>query len=130
MSEIDILKKEEKRLCKELEKTRDKRDSLERASLAPELRKQFVGKFFKTRNSYGGDDKGWWLYRYILSLPDDFNIPNPDFKVFSFEAREDGNTNINLSTLCWQSILGKQITREEFMAAYGRMMETIKFQEG
>jgi hypothetical protein len=95
--------------------------------MAPELEKTFVGKFFKYRDSYGSDDKGWWLYQYVIGLSGpDFNIPNPTFKVFSFQTCTYGKTEIHRDDYYFQTSLGpKQITRREFVAAYEKMLKGI-----
>lgn len=123
---IDDLKKEEIALRKQANRVNEKCAALERQAMIPELKKNFIGKFFRYRNRYGGDDKGWWLYQYVIDFSGpDFNVPNPTFKVFSFQTCTDGRTEVRLEKWHYQSGLGDQITRKEFVAAYQKMLKTI-----
>ena len=127
MTNISDLKKEEYELRKRAERLQDKREALERLAMIPDLEKNVIGKFFKYRNNYGGDDKGWWLYQYVIGFSGpDFNIPNPTFKVFSFQTCTDGRTEIRHEKYSFHSSIGPdQITRGEFMRAYEKMLKII-----
>lgn len=49
-------------------KTWEELEAREFAEKLPELTKQYAGKFFKYRNTYGGDSKGWWLYSHCVKV--------------------------------------------------------------
>ena len=124
---VEELKKEEKQLSNKLYKIRDQRKQLEQEVFRPKLEKQFVGKFFKCRNSYGSGDKGWWLYSYVISLPKDFNIPNPNFYVYSFQTTTFPDVEIRTHDVTYSYSLEQEITSKEFMTAYQRMLKKIEF---
>ncbi|MFA6290150.1 MAG: hypothetical protein WC637_00135 [Victivallales bacterium] len=130
MKTIEDLKNEEVAYFKKAYAARNAWESMERAAIAPDLKKNFIGHFFKQRNSYGGNSKGWWRYHYVIEFSSkDFNIPNPTFKVCSFEVRERGDVSVERSDYCYRSSLEQEITRKEFMAAYSKMLKAIEFKE-
>ena len=126
---VEELKKEEKQLSNKLYKIRDQIKQSERKALRPELEKQFVGKFFKCRNSYGSGDKGWWLYSYVISLPKNFNILNPTFYVYSFQTTTFPDVEIRIYDITFSHSLEQEITSKEFMTAYQNMLKKIEFKE-
>ena len=44
----------------------------------------FVGNHYKTRNSFGGGDKGWWLYMKLVAYRDGA------FDVWMFQTMSNG----------------------------------------
>ena len=128
--DIKELKQEEEVLKNKLHNVRNKIVNLERAAIRPDLEKTFVGKFFKTHNSYSGDDKGWWHYHYVIALSGrDFNVPNPTFRVFSFQVTTSKHVDVEFEDWYYQSSLGQEITRNEFIKAYNGMLKKIEFKE-
>lgn len=47
---------------------RDRFDEMELQLQLPKLKKKYLGKYFKFRNSYGSDREGWWLYLFVKSI--------------------------------------------------------------
>ena len=127
--DIEKLKKEEKQLSNKLYKIRDQREQIQRETLRPKLEKKYVGKFFKCRNSYGSGDKGWWLYSYVISLPKNFNIPNPVFYIYSFQMTTRSGVEIQTHDITFSYLFEQEITRKEFMTAYQKMLKKIEFKE-
>lgn len=71
-----------------------------------------VGICQKYRNSYGGDSKGWWLYRRIISVDGQW------CKAFRFQLTE--NSHIDFDLHIHDSINSSWITipEAEFTAAF------------
>lgn len=65
--------------------------------LIPVYRKEFVGKCFKYRNSYGSDSKPWWLYIKIIDV-DSVNFYNgeePCFRTIQIQMPRSGHIEID-----------------------------------
>lgn len=94
----------------------------------PEFKK-LEGKYFKTRNSYGGKWKKWWLYRKVLSVkPSGMYISNtsPMCNTIqaNFELCSDGKVNIEKTTGYAHS-LGSEISKKEFDSAVRKIKKHI-----
>lgn len=125
-----LSRKEE--LRKELNKIEEKEFKDIITAEFPKLRDLVLDKYFKYRNSYGGDNKGWWLYRKVTDInPSDVyllsnNEPTARCKGFSFEIRTNGEISIQQKDDTYIHILGQEITEREFNEAWNKMCDKIK----
>ena len=79
--EVEKLRELELKKISELRKIQNKlRDAEERIEL-PELKKKFEGKYFKYRNSYGGDSS-WWLFAYCKEVKGVYHYVCDTFESF------------------------------------------------
>lgn len=86
----------------------------------PQLNKKYLGKCFKTKNSYGGDRKPWFMYEVVDSII----YPN-EFKGRRFQTTEDGQRIIEFKLNGYLSLLGKEITKTEFNKQFDMMKQFI-----
>lgn len=99
-----------------LNKTINKIDKMEEAEGLPELEKKYLGKYFKTRNSYGSGKK-WWVYTKVESI----SFPN-SFKGKTFQTVCDGKREIDFNYNGYLTSLDAEISKSE----YTKQLEMIK----
>lgn len=95
MNKLKELQEKNLKIRNEISNIQDEREK----ELLPKYRKQFVGKCFKYRNSYGGDRPKWWLYIKILDV-NSVNFCNneePVFDTLRVEKCSDGGIHIKKS---------------------------------
>lgn len=107
---LESLKKEAAIKSKELNKVVNEIDKIERGAGLPELNKKYLGKYFKTKNSYG-HGKGWYIYTIVDSV----EFPN-SFKGRTFQTTSDGIREFSFEYNGYLSSLEKQIKKEEYMS--------------
>lgn len=96
----------------------------------PEFKK-LVGKFFKIRNTYGSNCKGWWLYRQVTEIKPphvyDTRVNGVAclYNGWSFETCTYKHTRIEKIKQGYVHSLGKEITKQEFLTAYNKMLKSI-----
>lgn len=97
----------------------------------PQFKKRFEGKYFKYRNRYGGDSKGWWLYTKVTEIKPEFvydtggNGITSHYRGWSFQVTEDGNISIDKVKYGYVHSLKQEISETEFLAAWNKMIEKI-----
>lgn len=84
----------------------------------PALRKQYVGRYFKCKNSYSSSDESWFLYTYVLDVSD-----YPQLKVIQFEKDCYGKVSIEVSCETFSDLLGKRISEREFKKAVDNIVK-------
>lgn len=81
------------------------------------------GKYFKTENGYGHDNK-WYVYTKITSIaPEELYVSYYDrvlsmYKGFSFEKTSDGFLIFKKNRHDYVHCLGKEITEAEFNSCF------------
>ena len=101
-------------------KMREAREELSaiRSEKAEKRNKKLLGKCFKFRNSYGGNDDGWWLYSIVTKA-------TASLEVFKFQTDCNGAIEIE-SDRYWYAHDGyAPISREEFDTAWAKLVEEI-----
>src|SRR3972149_134053 len=116
MEKLEILQKEATIKRKELNKVTDAIEKLKSEIGLPELNKKYLGKYFKTKNSYG-DGKIWYIYTIVDSI----EFPN-SFKGRTFQTTSDGKRDFDFKHDGYLSSLGKQIKKEDYL----KQLEMIK----
>lgn len=88
----------------------------------PELNSKYLGKFFKYRNSYGNDCKGWWLYTHVLEIKsrnhfivNSFQI-TPDMYEFKIREKTYGSMDIEITEQEYKTELKKFISATKKLA--------------
>jgi hypothetical protein len=77
----------------------------------PKLKKKYLGKYFKYKNSFGTSNKGWWLYFFVKGIEDTFYA-----KGCSFETDIDGHSQFELNgDISFSNLI--EITEEEYTKA-------------
>lgn len=84
--------------------------------------KKFVGKCFRSRNSYSGGNPGWWNYRKITGVDKDGNL-----LVLTFEDDTEGRINIHRDNYYHDGYLidCHPITNYEFKRQWKLLMTKI-----
>lgn len=91
-----------------------------------------VGKFYKTRNSYGGDCPGWDLYSHAIELKTGIHDEEPYLLVLRFENSLYFNNpapHIYMQKLSHGGeleSLGQEIVESEWISAESRLMTSIQ----
>lgn len=124
------LKQREKKLRAELKSIEEKLNTDFEKKKYPAFKKKYEGKYFKTSNSYGGDER-WWLYTWVTEIkPNDIyrihNGVNCSCTVFSFQTTPSKNVEIEQDRHTYVNLLGQEITKQEFEAAWDEMMVGVK----
>lgn len=95
----------------------------EQSKKAEEVRRLYVGRFFRYRNSYGELREKWWLYAHVTGV-DQFGHP------IGVEFQDDGQGKLELrhdtSLITVPSPGWSEITAEEFERAAVAFGETVR----
>ncbi len=93
--------------------------------------KAFEGRYFKYRNSYGGDNKGWWLYTKVVEVKPEvvYEINDGDatatYSGWSFQTDTHKQVSIEKNRRSYLHSLGKEISETEFIEAWNKMVDNI-----
>ena len=127
---IDVLALQQEK-CQLLKRVNDIMNIQEQAKgekYIPEFKEKYEGTFYKFRNSYGLNEKGWNLYYAVTSL-DDIHIYTdriePICSGWSFQCTSDGRIEIQAEKSIFCGKLEKKITPKEFYDAYNKMIKRI-----
>ena len=124
MKTIEELKKEEVEARKNVYKAQELREK----ELLPKYRKEYVGKCFKIRNSFGGDRPKWWLYLKILDV-DSVNFHNgeePVFKIIQMESPSDNSVTTRIHEYHYVREEYIPISKKEFDKAKESLINKLK----
>lgn len=96
----------------------------------PQIKKDFEGKYYKVRNTYGGECKGWWLYKKITKIKPEslYEIANgiaAHCEGFTFQKTNDGIITIEKSKHIYLHGVGKEISKREFMKAWKSIQDQL-----
>lgn len=82
---------------------------------------KLIGKCYRYRNSFGNENKGWWLYIQVLELEDGNLI------VHRFQTDSNGRIEVEPRRVEWDSVGSQyeEIPREDFWAAWDILKLTI-----
>ncbi len=100
----------------------------------PAIKKQYEGKYFKKRNTYGGNDKGWNLYVHVVEIKPEHvyfigknNEPTSHFSGWTFEFTSDKTLSISQEKSGYiHSLVGKEISKKEFMSAFNKEIAKLQ----
>ena len=118
-------------LDKEIIKLRQKQERVrknQKKELIPKFKKEWIGKCFKYRNSYGGSRPSWWLYAIIIDIPDVnfYRTPaEPYFHTVSFQKCCNGNFTIKEDDLQCNMNKWKEITPSQFNIEYKKILKEL-----
>lgn len=86
-----------------------------------EANKDFVGKFFRYRNSYSASCPGWWLYIAVQSMSE-----YGELQGYQFQTDSLGISTIETSNCIATSLLTNPITKIEFLACQAEFSVTLQ----
>ena len=95
--------------------------------------KKLEGKCFKFRNNYSCPEKKsdyWWMYKQVIAIPEDGIYQTSTgvschLKCWTFQTDKYGASTINPDDTTYAHSLGEEITKEEFDAAFEKMIKAI-----
>jgi hypothetical protein len=96
----------------------------------PEFKK-FEGRYFRTKNSYGGGCKDWFYYTKILTIKPEYiyYIKSQGitsyFDGYSFEVTSDGTISIRNIKMGYLHHLVTEIPEKEFNESWNKMIEKL-----
>ena len=122
MKTLKQLREEKATLQRKLVDLRDLISDIETDRELPKLRKKYVGKFFKFRNGYGGDDQ-WYMYLQIKNVNNTRRV-----EAYTFEVDSENTISIAPTAEHTFDICQKEITSEEFYREYDKTMALIQYQ--
>lgn len=100
----------------------------EQKELIPKFKKQWIGRCFKYRNSYGGNRKNWWLYSIITGVTD-VNFcrtpASPYLEVISFQKCEMGEFRIKVKEFSYDMNGHIEIKPSEFNIEYKKILKEL-----
>ncbi len=108
---------------KEIILLKNKIDDIENKMLVPELKKRYVGKYFKYRNNYScpqTEKDYWWLYSQVIGV-----IGKDQCIVNSFEFDSEGQIRINTQKNISIYLLGQETTKKDFKDSLEIAIRTI-----
>ena len=97
--------------------------------LLPRLKKQFVGKYFRFSNSFGGATKDWYLYSKVtdvthVSRHHDGRL-SIELKCIRFQKDCNGTITIDTETREYAHNLYQEITESTFNKAWDKIITVI-----
>ena len=110
---VEELKKEVEVGCK----AREKLEKIE-AKEEHERNKKDIGKCFKYRNTYGGDN-GWWLYAMITGVKGRYK------QYLTFETTSLDIIEIKTKESAYSHLEQRKITKAEFRKAWKRLLKRL-----
>lgn len=122
---IKSLKEKEQELRKQISDYQASR----KKELLPKYRKQYIGKCYKCRNSYGGDIPKWWLYSKIVDVTsvNFHNEEEPVFKTLNFQHCYMDKIEIEVREYVYvRSPEYKSVSAAEFNKAARKLMQRAK----
>lgn len=102
----------------------------------PEMKRKYEGKFFRTRNTYGGDSKGWWLYTNITLIKEEDVYDTGGqgittrYSGWSFEKTEHGDIEICTKKTGYAHSCGEEITEDVFISAWNTLADSLNSTTG
>jgi len=90
-----------------------------------EQNKTFIGKCFKFRNSYGGDNR-WWLYIKVVGVEDTYLITE-SYEITSHKRVEIQQKSHGVYGLGRQMEDYEPITNKQFEIARKRIIKKLKY---
>lgn len=122
MKKIKELEKKVEEARKVLLKASEELVDAQNKILLPEAIKQFEGKYFKTKNSYGGDSEDWWKYKQIIKVHSHTHCT-----WVSFEKTSTNELKIEEEDFAWLSTLSAEdeITFQEWEKALKKFQKDI-----
>jgi len=123
MNHYKDLQGEEEVLNKELRRVRGDIEDYESKQLLPQLRAQYVGMCFKSRNSYSCPEEPedyWWCYQKVISIDGVY-----DFNILQFQTDKYGKMSIDEMS-GYESYLGESISHDEFQSAFSDFKKEIE----
>jgi len=100
---------------------RNKIEQLELEHELPKLKEKYEGKFWKTENNYGGDDKKWWVYSHCKSIE---SMTAGIFDHFETCPYDEYRFSVNISH--YFSMNDIEITKEEYQIAYNVFVSKLQ----
>lgn len=96
---------------KALTATRYKIEDIKDKELLPDLKKKYEGKYWKYRNSAGGDTDKWWLYSYCKEVKSVYNFIYVCFEITPYTHE------FKINETCGDFLCQIQITKAEYNRA-------------
>lgn len=97
--------------------------------LLPSLKKQFVGKYFRFSNSFGGATKSWYLYIKVLDVTHVSRRNNGtlsiELKCIRFQKNCNGTITIDTESREYSHNLYQEITETTFNKAWDKIITDI-----
>lgn len=100
----------------------------------PAIKKKYEGQYFRVRNCYSMAEKKsdyWFLYHKVTAIrPEDVYDINGNgiaahCEAYCFQTDKYGNISIENKKKTYVHILGKKISKNEFNAAWNKMVDKI-----
>lgn len=115
----------------EIIKLRQKQNRIhkqEEKELIPKFKKQWIGRCFKYRNSYGGDQKKWWLYSMVTDITgvNFCRTPaSPHLNVISFQKCSMEEFRIKVKEFNYDMDSHIEIKPSEFNIEYKKILKEL-----
>lgn len=95
--------------------------------LLPKYRKEFIGKCFKIRNSYGDNKDKWWLYLKILDVEsvNFLNGEEPIFKTLQCQYDNSNIVNFDIKEYSYVRTDYISISKQEYNMAVSKILDKI-----
>lgn len=122
---------EKEKLIKQLNAIKAKEHKEMIAEWLPKIRDKYLGKCFKSRNSYGSSSKGWWSYTMVTSIEENDiydtggNGVTSYFRGWNFQVTSANEVVIKPVDYWYVHLLDKQISEDEFNRAYNDMIDKL-----
>lgn len=95
--------------------------------------KKMEGKFYKKKNSYGGDkpSQSWWLYTRIDTITEDdvystsSDLVSSRFAGLQFQVDRDKHVYIEPIKSGYVHLLGVEISEKEYIESWNKMIDHI-----
>jgi hypothetical protein len=126
MSKIGQLKEQEQNLRNEIY-------ALEKEELTKRIMpkaKKLIGKCYKYRNSYGGDQKPWWLYQKVVEIKSINDENRVWLKVNTFQQDCIGDINFKKEEFGYCDLRGgdnyQEISSKEYEMEKNKLIDILK----
>lgn len=113
----------------EIRKKQADEQEKESKKLIPEYKKEWLGRCFKYRNSYGCDCPGWWLYcriEDICSVNYISDEPEPNFTTLRFQKCTQNKVEIIPDHFEFRMTDWEEIEQSEFNHEFEEIIEFIE----
>ena len=119
--ELEKLKIKQSKKQTKLTEIRNLIEEKETKEKLPGLKKKYEGKFFKIRNTYGTDCRGWWLY-YMVKKVDSIN----SCETIEFQKDSHGTMSFEVDKRCYFRDNATEINKESYVIALGSFIAEIE----
>lgn len=113
----------------ELREKQNKEQNKQAKELIPQYKKEWLGRCFKYRNSYGGGESNWWLYAKITKIEGvNFMCSNgvePNFYCFTFQKTSMNIIEIQPKQFKYRLNDWVEISKREFNTAYKKLLKEL-----